>query len=243
MTAGTRFLIVNADDFGQSSGINRGIIKAHADGIVTSASLMVRWPAAAEAAAYARAHPRLSLGLHFDLAECTHDRGTWVPVYMRVNWDDRKEVEQELREQLNLFRELVGQDPTHLDSHQHVHLRPAIHPAFVACAQELSVPLRRAVGHVRYCGAFYGQTGEGFPLPEAITVEAILKIVASLPEGMTELACHPGLITGGEELQTMYRTEREQELQALCDPCVRRAISSNGIRLVSFTDRLLHSAD
>src|SRR6266571_2896442 len=180
MTAGTRFLIVNADDFGQSSGINRGIIKAHADGIVTSASLMVRWPAAAEAAAYARAHPRLSLGLHFDLAECTHDRGTWVPVYMRVNWDDSKEVEQELREQLNLFRELVGQDPTHLASH---------------------------------------------------------------PEGMTELACHPGLITGGEELQTMYRTEREQELQALCDPCVRRAISSNGIRLVSFTDRLLHSAD
>jgi len=45
MTAGTRFLIVNADDFGQSPGINRGIIKAHADGIVTSVSLMVRWPA------------------------------------------------------------------------------------------------------------------------------------------------------------------------------------------------------
>ncbi len=41
---------------------------------------MVRWPAAAEAAAYARAHPRLSLGLHFDLAEWTHDRGTWVPI-------------------------------------------------------------------------------------------------------------------------------------------------------------------
>ena len=50
-----RRLIVNADDFGQSPGVNRGIIEAHQHGIVTSASLMVSWPAAAEAAAYGRA--------------------------------------------------------------------------------------------------------------------------------------------------------------------------------------------
>ena len=56
-------LIVNADDFGQSPGVNRGIIEAHEHGIVTSASLMVRWPAAASAAAYAREHARLGLGL------------------------------------------------------------------------------------------------------------------------------------------------------------------------------------
>jgi predicted glycoside hydrolase/deacetylase ChbG (UPF0249 family) len=58
----TRAAIVNADDFGQSAGINRGIVEAHQRGIVTSASLMVRWHAASEAAAaYARAHPRLSV--------------------------------------------------------------------------------------------------------------------------------------------------------------------------------------
>ncbi|PYS69828.1 MAG: hypothetical protein DMF73_14065 [Acidobacteria bacterium] len=56
-----RYLIVNADDFGQSPGINRGVIEAHENGIVTSASLMVRWPAAAEAAQYARGHPDLSV--------------------------------------------------------------------------------------------------------------------------------------------------------------------------------------
>ncbi|MGA2658858.1 MAG: ChbG/HpnK family deacetylase, partial [Verrucomicrobiota bacterium] len=55
-----RGLIVNADDFGLDPGVNRGIIKSHEYGIVTSASLMVRWPAAAEAAAYAREHPELS---------------------------------------------------------------------------------------------------------------------------------------------------------------------------------------
>ena len=62
-----RFLIVNADDFGQSHGINEGIIAAHEKGIVTSASLMVRYPAASEAASYAQKNPRLSVGLHVDL--------------------------------------------------------------------------------------------------------------------------------------------------------------------------------
>jgi predicted glycoside hydrolase/deacetylase ChbG (UPF0249 family) len=55
MMSTNRYLIVNADDFGQSHGVNRGVIEAFENGIVTSASLMVRWPAAVEAAAYARA--------------------------------------------------------------------------------------------------------------------------------------------------------------------------------------------
>ena len=77
----TRFLIVNADDFGLSEGVNRGIIEAHEHGIVTSASLMVLKPSAASAAAYSREHPRLSLGLHLDLGEWAYDGEAWVPVY------------------------------------------------------------------------------------------------------------------------------------------------------------------
>src|SRR5436190_23980393 len=69
LSAMRRAVIVNADDFGQSAGINRGIIEAHERGIVTSASLMVRWPAAPAAAAYACAHRGLSVGLHVDLGE------------------------------------------------------------------------------------------------------------------------------------------------------------------------------
>ena len=62
-----RWLIVNADDLGLSSGVNQGILQAHEQGIVTSASLMVRHQAAPEAVAAAREHPRLGLGLHVDL--------------------------------------------------------------------------------------------------------------------------------------------------------------------------------
>ena len=73
-----RCVIVNADDFGQSPGVNRGIIEAHQHGIVTSASLMVNWPAAAEAAAYGRAHADLSLGLHFDVGEWCYRNEKWI---------------------------------------------------------------------------------------------------------------------------------------------------------------------
>src|SRR2546430_9059599 len=108
-----RHLIVNADDFGQSRGVNRGIVAAHERGIVTSASLMVRWPAAAEAAALGRAHPRLSIGLHVDLGEWTYRDGEWVPVYEVVRLDNPAAVAQEAGRQLAAFRRLTGADPTH----------------------------------------------------------------------------------------------------------------------------------
>src|SRR5215210_6058372 len=95
-----RFLIVNADDFGQSPGVNRGVIAAHERGIVTSASLMVRWPAAAEAAAYARARPGLSVGLHVDLGEWVYRDGAWAARYEVARADDRAAVAAELARQL-----------------------------------------------------------------------------------------------------------------------------------------------
>jgi predicted glycoside hydrolase/deacetylase ChbG (UPF0249 family) len=78
-----RRLIVNADDFGLCHGVNRGIIETFERGILTSASLMVRYPAAAEAAAYARLHPELSVGMHLDLGEWVFKEGEWIPLYRR----------------------------------------------------------------------------------------------------------------------------------------------------------------
>ena len=62
-----KYLIVNADDFGASRGINRGIIEAHRHGIVTSTSLMVNTPFSAEAAKLADEVRHLSVGLHVNL--------------------------------------------------------------------------------------------------------------------------------------------------------------------------------
>ncbi len=225
-----KYLIVNADDFGQSAGINSGIIEAHERGIVTSASLMARWPAALEAAAYAREHPQLSLGLHVDLGEWAYRGNTWIPLYTVVPADDDKVVRDEISRQLAAFRRLVGKNPSHIDSHQHVHLREPIRSLLAETASKLGVSVRSCTG-IRYCGEFYGQTAEGAPLPDRITVDGLIRIVAGLPSGVTELGCHPGQ---QDDLDTMYRHERARELAVLCDPRARVSIAAAGMELCSF---------
>src|SRR5262249_54422351 len=117
----TKYLIVNADDFGQSNGINLGIMEAFENGIVTSASLMVRWPSAEAAADYARKHPKLSIGLHVDLGEWAYRQGKWMSLYEVVSRDNSAAVTEEVHRQLATFRNLMGREPSHIDSHQHVH--------------------------------------------------------------------------------------------------------------------------
>lgn len=225
-----RQLIVNADDLGQSPGVNRGILQAHRSGIVTSASLMVRWPDAAQAAALARECPGLSVGLHLDFGEWTLRDGQWVALYEVVPLDDGLAVEAEIGRQIDRFRHLLGRPPTHLDSHQHVHRRSPARELALAAARALDVPLR-GTGPIRYCGSFYGQTEAAISQPEAVGVDALLSILADLGEGCTELGCHPA---ADDDLDTMYGNERLHELRTLCDPRIPAALAQLGIELISF---------
>jgi predicted glycoside hydrolase/deacetylase ChbG (UPF0249 family) len=224
-----RVLIVNADDLGLSTAVNAGIAAAHERGIVTSASMMVRQGAAPAAAEYAAAHPQLAVGLHIDLGQWDYANGEWMAAYERCAPDDPAAVEAECRAQLQAFRDLLGRDPTHLDSHQHTHMSEPAASVAERLAAELGVPLR-ARG-IAYEGGFYGQTGKGEPWPQAIAIESLLAILAALPAGRTELGCHPGLGMGAE---SSYGHERELEVRTLCDPRVRAAIEAEGIELRSF---------
>jgi chitin disaccharide deacetylase len=228
---GVKQLIVNADDFGQSAGTNRGIIEAHERGIVTSASLMVRWPGAAQAATYAQAHPELSVGLHLDLGEWAYRHGEWIRLYQLVEENDAAAVSRELEAQLAAFRTLMGRHPTHFDSHQHSHRQEPARSVVLAMARELAIPVRSFSEGIRYCGEFYGQTDEGLPHPEGVGVENLLRILKNLSPGCTELGCHPGY---GSDMDTMYRVEREQEIKTLCDPSVLKAVNEMEIELVVF---------
>ena len=76
----TKKLIINADDFGQSEGVNKGIIQSFEDGVLTSASLMVRYPSAVPAVEYALKN-NLDLGLHVDLGEWIYKDGEWISIY------------------------------------------------------------------------------------------------------------------------------------------------------------------
>jgi len=227
----SRVLIVNADDFGLSSGVNRGIARAHDEGIVTSTSAMVRQDAIEEAAELARTRPKLSVGLHIDLSEWVYHAGEWVPLYEVVVGEDRAAVEAEVAAQLASFLSLFGRQPTHLDSHQHRHLEDPVRSVVVDVGRRLGVPVRQCTPGIEYRGDFYGQSGRGDPFPEAISVDALLRLLSSLPEGVTELGCHPA---AEPEENSSYSAERPLELESLCDSRVRAAVKSEGIALISF---------
>lgn len=226
-----RLLIVNGDDFGRTPGINRGVIRTHEHGILTSASLMVRWPAAADAAAYCRKTPTLSLGIHLDLGEWVFSEGAWRSLYQVVDTDDPEAVRTEVHAQLDAFRRLVGREPSHLDSHQHVHLQEPVRTILLEEGQRLQVPTRGCSTEVSYCGDFYGQTGKGEPWPEGITRDALVRILQGLGVGVTELSCHPG---ENDDFDSVYRAERAYEVQVLCDPKIRRRLAQADVTLTAF---------
>jgi chitin disaccharide deacetylase len=224
-----RNLVVNADDLGLSESVNDGIFAAHAEGIVTSASLMVRQGAAAAAAERAAQFPELAVGLHLDLGEWNYEAGEWTLAYSHCDSDDPEAVEAECRAQLERFRALLGRDPTHLDSHQHVHESEPVQGVAEALAAELRIPLRNRV--IPYQGGFYGQSGKGEPFPEGITVERLLELIRALPPGWTEIGCHPA---AGPVPTSSYDAERQMELETLRDPQVKNLLNVMHINLCSF---------
>jgi len=211
-----KFLIVNGDDFGASSGINRGIVEAHEDGILTSTSLLVDRPASEDAAALARDRPNLSIGLHLELDAAGPER-----------------VAAECERQLTRFVELVGELPSHVDSHHDVHRDARVLPHALAVARRVAAPVR---GHsvARHVGKFYGRWG-GATHPEQIGVDGLLRLLdAEVDEGVTELSCHPGYVEPG--FRSSYLAEREVELRTLCDARVRDGIRAREIHLIGFRD-------
>jgi predicted glycoside hydrolase/deacetylase ChbG (UPF0249 family) len=195
---------------------------------------MVRAAAAEEAAEYAGRHPTLAVGLHVDLGEWVPvGRHEWRAVYEVVSLEDETAVADEVERQLESFAVLVGSEPTHLDSHQHVHLREPVRSVLRRTAARLDLPLRHFNANVRYCGDFYGQWDDGSSHPEAISADALIGIIGRLPPGVSELACHPG---DDPDLPSPYRDERLLEVAALCDPRVRATLAEARVELTTFAE-------
>lgn len=224
-----RFLVVNADDLGLSAAVNAGIFRAHAEGVVTGTSLMVCQGAARAAAEAASAHPGLAIGLHLDVGRWDYEHGKRIQGHLVGNPGDRDAVEAECRAQLERFRALLGRDPTHLDSHKHVHESEPVAGVAESLAVELGVPLRNRA--IRYEGGFYGQSGTGEAFPEGISPERLIALIRELPPGWTEIGCHPA---AGPVPTSSYGVQRQVELRTLCDPSIREALNVTNVKLCSF---------
>jgi predicted glycoside hydrolase/deacetylase ChbG (UPF0249 family) len=194
---------------------------------------MVRYPAAEEAAAYAQAHPALSVGLHFETGEWRFRDGEWYSAYEVVRSDDATAVKAALERQVDAFSRLLGRPPTHLDSHQHVHQSEPTRTVMLEASERLGIPLRGCDSAISYNGNFYGQTGEGAPFPEGISEGRLREMISNLAPGWTEFGCHVGYF---EDLDSVYRAEREEELRVLCSDEARAFLAQSGVQLRSFAD-------
>jgi len=152
-------LIVNADDFGRSPGINRGILEAHLRGIVTSTTVMVNCPAAALGLERALAEaPDLGIGLHITLTagrplsppetvrSLLADGGEFVHISAwpsRMDQFEPDHLQREIAAQVDRFVSLAGRPPDHLDSHHHAaYLHPDGLRAMLEIAVGFGIPMR-----------------------------------------------------------------------------------------------------
>jgi PTS system cellobiose-specific IIA component len=225
LSAFRKFVIVNADDFGYSHGINRGIAVAHERGVVTSASMVVNGRAVDEAAALAQRYPQLAVGLHVNF---TNEAESLFDL------ESQELCRQELRAQFERFLALMGTKPTHIDSHQHVHRHHMRRPLFEELAVEEGVPMRDCAP-VTFKGGFYGQWEYGVFDPSKVSLEALMSILSGeIHDGIYELSCHPGYYDPA--LTAVYHKDREHELRTLTDPRLPRLVAELGIRLISYRD-------
>jgi hopanoid biosynthesis associated protein HpnK len=156
---GRRRLIISADDFGLSPGVNAGIIAAHHHGVLTNASLMVTGAACADAVALARAHPTLGVGLHLVLVQgCAAapadapmlvDRAGMFrnqPVLNGLRYfftpGIRRQLEREVRAQLERFHS-TGLPLSHVDGHLNIHMHPTVLGILLRLASEYGIRAMR----------------------------------------------------------------------------------------------------
>lgn len=152
-----KYLIVNADDFGLSPGVDEGILKSHRCGILTSTTFMTNLPWAVESARRLEAVPGLGVGLHLNLTAGTPvlpsdqvsslvgSDGSFRKDFFHLRLNVKPaEVRLEWEAQLRRFFELRGR-PTHLDSHHHVHLYPDFTRTAIDLARQYDIPAVRII--------------------------------------------------------------------------------------------------
>ena len=231
--AGTKLIIIHADDLGETHAVNAAATQALERGAVNSASMMVPCPWFPEIADFAKSHPDADLGLHLTLtSERVYYR--WGPVapgdqvptlidengYLRHDWDDHpridpKQVEIELRAQVERALRM-GVHPTHLDSHQYrlIMNGKELFDAMLRVAHGYKLPVfvtRDWFAQYPYLASSIGP--DDVVLDHTVTIDPdvpaqkwvdfYLTALKNLQPGVTEFVIHPGF--DDEELRAATR--------------------------------------
>lgn len=168
-----KYLVVIADDFGLTKGVNSGIVEGFQRGLITGASLMVSGDAFEDAVQKAKENPELAVGIHLTLAAgksllpprqiptLVDEEGNFYPgyisffYYLSLGKIRRRDIQQELQAQIEKFLD-TGLKISHLDAHLHIHLHPSLislvlhlaqkyRVSYIRCSEEMRVKEKRWV--------------------------------------------------------------------------------------------------
>lgn len=200
-----KFLIINADDFGYSHSINKGIIEAVESGIVTSTSVMVDAIAANEAKDLTK-YPNLSIGLHFELKEVVN-------------------VKAELERQIEKFVTIVGRQPDHIDTHKRRTTDEGIKEVLEAYTKTNNVPIRNF--NAKHIGSFGVNSND-------TSVAQLKRSIDEATDENNELMTHCGYADDYLREHSSYSDPREQELASICDPSIKQYLADKDLQLINW---------
>ncbi|UOQ95325.1 chitin disaccharide deacetylase [Halobacillus shinanisalinarum] len=234
-------LIINADDFGYSRGVNYGIIDAYQYGVLTSTTFMSNMPGADHAASLARQNPELGVGVHLVLTYGRPLLGNHRTIvdaegdFRKLNFYkgaftiDYGEVYAEWKAQIEKFLS-YGLQPTHLDSHHHINSFGEMPQVFMKLAKEYGLPVRNNLDQQEV------QTTDYF----SYLIETALKDDHSLDELFTEhnsveVMTHPAYLDKQLLSTSSFTYPRVDELEFLTDSRIARLIEARSdIQLTTF---------
>lgn len=255
-------LIVNADDFGLTSGVTRGILDALAAGVVRSTSAMLCLDETAAQLRQSRLVLTDRVGVHLQLMDGAPCLGP-AAVPSLVGADGKfptsptalsgislSEVRREWRAQVERLMSLDF-TPTHIDTHNHVHMAPGILEMYCEIALHYGLPARsgtpRVAAALRGRGVACADRCEIGGYDGEITTEAFLdKVARAFAEcgdsGVVELMCHPGYTDAALAEKSFYVAEREWELKVLRSARTREGLDRLGVEVVGWSDVLDRAA-
>lgn len=216
-------VIINADDFGYCKSINRGILEAIKNGVVTSTSVMVYGNAVSEAVEL-KNMKNISIGLHLHMQEIFPN------------------PQEEFDKQIEIFTKLLGKSPDHIDVHKpRSSNMELLIPLLEKYSKENNIPVRE-LGHAKSIKDFFGinvKDDRGID-PRRVGVENLLNILGNLEGGVSEIMTHVGY--SDDELRSMssYNDARELELQTLTDSRIIEYFDkTNDLELVNWKTAFL----
>lgn len=245
-------LIVNADDFGFSEGVNKGIVHAHQKGIVTSTTVMVTMPAFEHAYQLSLQNPTLKLGLHLNitlgkpLTNCpslVKDNGIFYKPKERPDQSKfkKEEIKQEFLAQYAAFLNKFNHKPTHLDTHLYAHqVYGAVQEIVGQLSEELDIPVRDLLTKNYQRVTFL----DWFKVLNNENVNDLWnKVLAHQSDfennEIAELMVHPAFIDEYLLQTSSYNKQRLIELEILTDVKMKRFILNQRIELINFEEASL----